>query len=81
MKTTYAHQNQEDQKLQKKLIQAPTVTIADNQVLAKPDQEELDKSIEEKENEKEEKQEEAEKTPPFHSENAGWKRVFSYYKP
>ena len=37
MKTSYAHQTQEDKKKIRKLMKASTVTVADNVVLAKPD--------------------------------------------
>ena len=84
MKTTYAHQSNEDKKALKKLIAAPTVTIQDNQILAKAQekeeklQEEITPTAVDAENKTEI---EKEKAAPFKSDNVGWKRVFTYYKP
>ena len=83
MKTTYAHQSNEDKKAMRKLIAAPTVTIQDNQVLAKAQekQEKLDEEITPVEDAESKIEPEKEKEAPFKSNNIGWKRVFTYYKP
>ena len=66
MKTSYAHQNDEESQTMKKLIQAPTVTIQDNQILAK-DQPENDIGEEETPKDDKENNTETEKKvePPF----------------
>ena len=60
MKTSYAHQSQEDKKKIRKLMKASTVTLADNVVLARPDQETKPEPEEEQEQAADEKQDKAE---------------------
>ena len=86
-KTTYAHQLEPEneaegkvdkKRMLKKLLTAPSITLDENQILGKANYK-ADK--EEKEVAKVEEDGEIELKKAYESQNAGWGRLFSYYKP